>query len=299
MSGPWAEFWADTARRGSAATGGGCLPHHSAALEAAQRAEWSGFAEKLPRSARLLDLASGDGRVLKWLLARRRDLKLTGVDLAPELPQAPRGTRLRGGIAMEALPFPDDRFHAVTSQFGIEYSDLARSAAEIARVLRTDGRVALLVHRCDGPILEHNKQRAQAIGWALDEERVLARMETALTMGPSGLRGALTIAALATRTALQRFDQRSPGWEIAEAARRTVATGPPAALEPMVATLRAIARQARNELARIDALERACIAADDRERFVHAFATAGLELRAAKAVREPSGRAFANFLSFS
>lgn len=297
--GPWAEFWSDAARGGKSTMEGGCLPHHSAALEAAQKTAWHRFAQTVPRSARLLDLATGDGRVLKWMLARRRDLKLTGVDLAPRLPDAPRGTKLRGGIAMEALPFPDDRFHAVTSQFGMEYSELERSAAETARVLRGGGRVALLVHRCDGPILEHNRRRAMAIQWALDDARVIARAETALTLGPNGLRDALGIATDAARDGAKLLGQTSPGWEISEAVRRTLLMGTPKGIQPMLAILRSIARKARNELARIDALDRACTTADDHERFVLAFAGSGLRLRSAQEVCEPSGRAFANFLIFS
>lgn len=297
--GPWAEFWAEAARGGRSATGIGCLPHHSAALEGAQKAIWSQFAKTMPRSARLLDLATGDGRVLKWMLARRRDLKLVGVDLAPRLPDAPRGTTLRAGIAIEALPFPDNRFHAVTSQFGIEYSRVEKSACEIARVLRTGGKVAIVVHRCDGPILEHNLLRGREIKWALDEKRVIARAETALTLGPNGMRDAFTIATDAAREGAKLFGMNSPGWEIPEAVRRTVLMAAPTHVQPILATLRSIASQARNELARIDALDRACTAADDRERFALAFAVSGLKLQSAEEVCEPSGRAFANFLTFS
>lgn len=292
---PWAEFWASNA--GSA--GGGCLPTHWAALEDAQKATWFDFIASLPKSARLLDLATGDGRVLKWMLSRRRDLKLTGVDLAPQLPAAPRGTTTRGGVAMETLPYPDARFHAVTSQFGFEYGDVETAAREIARVLRPGGRVGLLVHRGDGPILEHNRRRAEAIAWALDDISVIGRARTALSIGPGGFQVAVDAATKAAREGEQRFGQRSPGWEIPEAVRRTLLMGGQAGVPSMLGTLASIEQMARNELGRIDSLVRACARADERDRLVGAFSAAGLGLQTTAEVCEPAGRAFGDFLSFS
>lgn len=292
---PWTEFWHDNADAG----GGGCLPAQWTALEDAQKAAWFAFIAKLPKSARVLDLATGDGRVLKWMLSRRRDLKLTGVDLAPQLPAAPRGTSIRGGVAMEALPFPEARFHAVTSQFGFEYGDVDATAAEIARILRPGGKVGLLVHRGDGPILEHNRQRATAIAWALDDTSVIARARSALAMGAGGSGVALSGASEAANEAERRFGKHSPGWEIPEAVRRTLVTMRPPGVAAAIATLDAIERQARNEIGRIEALGKACATADDRERLIASFAAAGLGVQATVNACEPNGRPFGDFLTFS
>lgn len=298
-SDPWTEFWANNTRHGGTQSGGGCLPARWAVIEEAQKAAWSGFIAKLPKSARLLDLATGDGRVLKWMLSQRRDLKLTGVDRAPQLPNAPRGTTIRGRVAMEALPFPDLRFHAVTSQFGFEYGDVEAIAREIARVLRPGGKVGLLVHRGDGPILAHNRSRMEAIAWALDDKAVIGRARAALTMGSGGSHSALAAATETAREGQQRFGQNSPGWEIPEAARRTLLMGERAGIASMLDTLAAIESQARNEIGRIESLIGACTTADDRKRLAGAFATVGLGLQTTVNVCEPSGRAFGDFLVFS
>lgn len=60
---------------------------------------------------------------------------------------------------MESLPFRDGEFAAVISQLGFEYGEVAKVAAEAARVLAPAGKVGLMVHRGDGPILEHSLAR--------------------------------------------------------------------------------------------------------------------------------------------
>ena len=146
----WNEFW--TLDKGSGQDGG-CLPAGYQGINGAQSAAWTAFAKSLPKNGRVLDLATGDGRVMAWLLSTRRDLKISGCDMAPQLPQPPRGTKVKGGVHMEALPYPDNQFSCITSQFGFEYGDTAKAAVEAARVLRDDGVLAILTHRQDGPIL--------------------------------------------------------------------------------------------------------------------------------------------------
>ena len=172
----WGDFWANNSGGG----GAGCLPERWAAIEEAQRAAWRDFVNQLPEAARILDLATGDGRVLRWMREERADLTLTGIDLAPALPPAPLGTETRGGVAMEDVPFADDSFDAVVSQFGFEYGESAKVAGEITRVLAPGGKVGLMVHRGDGPILEHNRTRARAIEWALGEVDVVNAVAKAL-----------------------------------------------------------------------------------------------------------------------
>lgn len=299
----WNDFWAHNARggakRGGAAEGGGCLPARWKAIADAQRAAWLDFVADLPNGAAALDLATGDGRVLRWMRAERSDLDLTGVDLAPQLPPAPAGTRMRAGVAMEELPFPDDNFHAVGSQFGFEYGDIEAAVGEIARVLRPSGKVGLMVHRGDGPILEHNKARREQIGWALGEKKLAGQAKQALTAGPGGAQRAHDLAAEGAREGARRFGESSPGWEIPEAIRRSVIMGNRAGIQSVVETIAAIEAQAANEIGRIDSLERACAVADDREALSAAFAGHGLTLRGESEIAEPSGRAFADFLIFA
>ena len=292
----WGDFWAANASGGSE---GGCLPQRWAAIEQAQQAVWHGFIADLPQGGRVLDLATGDGRVLGWMRADRGDLDLTGIDLAPALPAPPNGTTTRGGIAMEDLPFSADEFAAVVSQFGFEYGDVGQVAAEIARVLAPEGRVGLMVHRGDGPILEHNLRRRAAIDWVLGEQKLVSILETALASPQGGPDVAAQVAAAIAMLGANRFGEDSPAWEIPEALRRAMVLGAAAGRESIIATMREIEQRAENEIGRINSLERACATADARDAIIAGFAAVGLSLRAQDDVREPSGRALATFLTFS
>lgn len=291
----WSDFWAAEAGAGH----GGCLPQRWAAIEQVQRAAWHGFVADLPQSAAVLDLATGDGRVLGWMHAERADLALTGIDLAPSLPAPPEGTETRGGIAMEDLPFPDGQFAAVVSQFGFEYGDVPKVAAEIARVLAPSGDVGLMVHRGDGPILEHNIARRTAIDWVLGEQKLADTIGRALDAPNGGPLVAAQVAAAIGLVGARRFGNESPAWEIAEAMRRAVLLGAGSGREAIGETLAEIAARAANEVGRIDSLARACAAADRREDIIAAFAACGLILQNSDELREPSGRAIASFLTFS
>lgn len=291
----WSDFWAANA----GAPQGGCLPRRWAAIEDAQVSAWRGFIAALPEGARVLDLATGDGRVLGWMRAARADLSLTGIDLAPDLPAPPPGTTTRGGIAMESLPFGDGEFAAVVSQFGFEYGDVAKVAAEIARVLAPGGSVGLMVHRGDGPILEHNLARRAAIDWVLEEQRLSAILRQALDAPHGGPDVAAQVAAAIGIVGANRFGQDSPGWEIPEALRRAVLLGAEAGRDSILATVTQIEARAANEVGRIASLDRACAVADQREALAAAFAAQGLALQTTSDVCEPSGRALASFLTFS
>lgn len=98
---------------------------------------------------RVLDVATGSGNAA--LAAARRGCEAVGSDYVPALLE-------RGRIRAEAehlsvefvegdaenLPFPTASFDAVTSIYGVMFApDHERAAAELARVCRSGGRIAL------------------------------------------------------------------------------------------------------------------------------------------------------------
>ncbi len=99
----------------------------------------------VPPGGPVLDLAAGTGKLTRALLA-------TGLDVVAVEPQAPLREilatsigpeRVRDGTA-EAIPLPDDSLAAVTVADAIHWFDHAAALAEIRRVLRPGGGIAVL-----------------------------------------------------------------------------------------------------------------------------------------------------------
>jgi demethylmenaquinone methyltransferase/2-methoxy-6-polyprenyl-1,4-benzoquinol methylase len=106
---------------------------------------------KLPAGSRLLDLCSGTGDQAEAL--RRRDFRVVAADFCLPMLALSRGKFARGlrphpaPLQADALslPFADRSFDGATVSFGLRnVADLDRALAEIARVLRPSGELAVL-----------------------------------------------------------------------------------------------------------------------------------------------------------
>ena len=109
---------------------------------------------------RVLDVATGSGNAA--IAAARRGCEVVGVDYVPALLERGRiraaaeqlEVRFVEGDA-EELRFPDTSFDAVLSIYGVMFApDHRRTAAELARVCRPGGRIALASWTPDGFIGE-------------------------------------------------------------------------------------------------------------------------------------------------
>ena len=244
----WADYWTSAGGVRPA-----CLPNAKNGVEAAQRVVWAALAKTLPRRAKVLDIGTGDGAVLA-ALAVRRDLELTGVDNAPALPRPHKGMRLLADVAAEQLPFGDGRFDAIVSQFGFEYADTTRAAAEAGRVLRAGGAIHMIVHHRDGPIVEHNRARREALLWAAGERDLIGRAKAlvaARRVAPLPTPEAFRAAILEART---RFGPGAGADELGEAVWQTLEGGRGRHPTEVGDRLDTLARRADAEIVRIGAL---------------------------------------------
>lgn len=102
-----------------------------------------------PAGASLLDVACGSGQVA--LVAARRGVRVTGVDIATNSIAAARGRAVSEGLDArfdegdaEALPYPDASFDVVTSLYGAMFAPRPELvAAEMLRVCRPGATIAM------------------------------------------------------------------------------------------------------------------------------------------------------------
>lgn len=108
---------------------------------------------------RILDLATGTGWTSR--LVARRGAQVIGADIASELIAAAKAQAEVEGLAIdyrgdaEGLPFADGEFDAVISTCGIMFASRPESAAaELARVTRKGGRIALTTWLSDSNVFK-------------------------------------------------------------------------------------------------------------------------------------------------
>lgn len=127
-------------------------------------AGWRAFFGGLPERSRILDLCTGNGAVAilaaETSLASAKAFEIVAVDQADIDPPAYLSRHqpelaiitFRPGTRVEALPFADDSFDVVVSQFGVEYSDLPVTLAELGRVIAPGGHTRLVLHAAEGQV---------------------------------------------------------------------------------------------------------------------------------------------------
>lgn len=233
---------------------------------------WRAMSASLPAGARVLDLGCGAGAVGRAMLAVRRDLCVTGVDFAKIpltlLPQL----ELLADAVMEALPFADESFAAAASQFGFEYGDTERTAAELARVLAPGAPFSLIVHHAESSIVAADRARLAALDAFLGE-----RMRLAFCAGDP----AFMVWAEHLHSA---FPYDSVVAELVQAMTTRLSRAP----RERLAIWSAVEDAMAPEICLAEALLASCVTPDDFDRWTNPL-RAGCTLTDVSILREPSG----------
>ncbi|BDY05872.1 class I SAM-dependent methyltransferase [Ferrimonas sp. YFM] len=98
--------------------------------------------DEVPQGGMALDLASGNGQLIRYLSHRNQQWVAT--DLADI--DAIEGAVTLRQVPLQSQPFSDGQFSLVCSMFGLEYGPWPSSLNEAWRVLRRNGSLILIVH---------------------------------------------------------------------------------------------------------------------------------------------------------
>ncbi len=176
---------------------------------------------EVPAGSHLLDVACGSGQLA--LVAARRGVRVTGVDIASNSIEAARGRAEHEGLEArfdegdaEELPYGDGRFDAVATLYGAMFAPRPEMvAAELARVTKPGGLIAMGNWNAEGFIGKMFKVISKFIAppgmpspvlWG-DEETVRARFGD-------------KVSDLRTTRVTYTFDYPFPPAEVVELFRR-------------------------------------------------------------------------------
>ncbi len=127
------------------------------------------FNDFLPNT-HVLDLCTGNASLLRLAKSSPKemsDINFTGVDYAQIVTNDGfsdlDNIDLKFGVDIEELPFSDQSFNYVISNFGIEYSELSRSIAEASRVLASGGELIFVSHCHDSILISSNRQELEML----------------------------------------------------------------------------------------------------------------------------------------
>lgn len=122
---------------------------------------WTETLHKLSGEINILDLATGNGALPELFTQvidnKKQKLTIVGVDSA-RINDKSEKYYLLENIYLEDLPFQNSSFDLISSQFGIEYSDIKRSIREIYRVIKSNGRISLFIHCTNSNIFYINTE---------------------------------------------------------------------------------------------------------------------------------------------
>lgn len=167
----WDQFW----QQGEAACcDDRASPGHAAAVDSI----WTSLFESAPAGTTVLDLCTGNGSVLA-IAARGGNVSGLGIDSARTSPKLGQDFGFLRASAT-ALPVADESYDVVTSQFGIEYTPIEASMAEVARVLRPSGQSVFVVHAAAGVTATAARRQLDDLDELRDEQQPFLAAREAL-----------------------------------------------------------------------------------------------------------------------
>ena len=178
-AGAWSNYW----RKGFLTT---FVDIEEEGYSGLVKEHWNTEFSDLGDRSTIADLGAGNGAILalakNYLQEHDGSFELIAVDYADigggrfytEHPDID----VRGNTSIEATGLENECVDLCVSQFGFEYSDTSKAAAEVARILKSSGRFSGLMHHTSSPVTLRARSALEQIG--LCERSKLTETTTSL-----------------------------------------------------------------------------------------------------------------------
>lgn len=183
----WSSYWAGN--RVSA-----CMQSTDGNYNQVIGQHWLAHFSALPDNSRVLDLATGNGAVLHFAISTAQSqnklFQLFGVDLASINPwphidpmiATHTGPSFLPNVSIERLPFANQMFDSVVSQYGAEYADPQATITEAVRVLRPIGTLSWICHSDNSIVFKNSCQEIEDARYMLEEVAVIDHLRNIINL---------------------------------------------------------------------------------------------------------------------
>jgi ubiquinone/menaquinone biosynthesis C-methylase UbiE len=169
----WSEYWS----QGHKTSFGNDFKH---CYEGRLQEAWGNVFKAINSKSTVLDLCTGNAALLRLAeqdMTNFPEVNFTGVDYA-NVTASDHFTQLQNiellfNVNIEKLPLKNNTYDFVISNYGIEYSDLAKSLAEVYRVMSDNGHAIFICHFHDSVFIKNNRQELMMISTMLEKNGVL------------------------------------------------------------------------------------------------------------------------------
>jgi len=189
----WTKYWRETTALNSFAEGQSALGYYGE-LERL----WQAQLKHLANNASLLDIGTGNGglAVLCYQYGRILNYQwsihaIDAADINPMLNKYEDQTinaaisqiKFQGNTPAEVLPYANDSFDLVCSQFAIEYANLELALPECIRVLTPQGKLVAIMHHEDSAIVADSRIGLRVLNLFMLESTVFFEIKNLLELG--------------------------------------------------------------------------------------------------------------------
>ena len=154
---------------------------------------WKQIFTSLPEQSVILDVGTGNGAIAflaaEASLRDNKKFKIYAMDLAdidpakaadlhPELAPLLKQIEFLGKTSVTELPYSDQQFDFIMGQYSIEYTPIAKTLAELRRILKPSGKMAFAVHHQESVVMATTRDELKQAEILFEQTKLFIRAKS-------------------------------------------------------------------------------------------------------------------------